>query len=121
MIKQLGQLLSIILETELIRRLFTTYFFTICRFDKLKKDKSDFRGNLKSTGQSKYALDEEGEEKVRIVSDFCPFSVLLLLIKCYVFTANRGEKRKRKHEVCMRNIVLYNHFLVRDWIRLKMF
>ncbi|XP_052678190.1 trichohyalin-like isoform X4 [Crassostrea angulata] len=33
------------------------------KFDKLKKDKSDFRGNLKSTGQSKYALDEEGEEK----------------------------------------------------------
>lgn len=92
MIKQLGRLLSIILETELIRSLFTTYFFTICRFDKLKKDKSDFRGNLKSTGQSKYALDEEGEEKVRIVSDFCLFSVLLLLIKCYVFTTKRGKE-----------------------------
>uniref|UniRef100_A0A8W8N5F5 Troponin I n=1 Tax=Magallana gigas TaxID=29159 RepID=A0A8W8N5F5_MAGGI len=35
------------------------------KFDKLKKDKSDFRGNLKSTGQSKYALDEEGEEKAK--------------------------------------------------------
>lgn len=79
MIKQLGQSFSIILETELMRRLYITYFFfTICRFDKLKKDKSDFRGNLKSTGQSKYALDEEGEEKVRITSAFCPFSVLLL-------------------------------------------
>jgi hypothetical protein len=29
-----------------------------------RKDKSDFRDNLKSSGQSKFALDEEGEEKV---------------------------------------------------------
>lgn len=28
-----------------------------------KKDKADFRDNLKSSGQSKFALDEEGEEK----------------------------------------------------------
>ena len=44
----------------------------LCRFAKMKKNKvvkEDFRENLKSTGQSKFGLEEE-EEQVRNFDNF---------------------------------------------------